>query len=279
MSGPRLIDLLGYCYTLAASNTQERGELGCDLGNSVLEHIHERTGESRDVLSEAAERRSYCRPLEGFAGGLPGLDPADLRCADLSRLFRTFGELDAQGFTRDLTAYLLDSIKDRSGPEADRVRWFFKELLAGRTWPRFPPVFGATAAKPALSSGRQTGEQPPAPPAALTETAPLVPALEVIPGGIRYDQVTVDLSGKALACIRELLDAHGHRLDWTKLQDRVWGQDSYTGQATIKNTIADARDALRKLARQAGKRINEDFDPLPCVGRGKELAWKLDFPE
>jgi hypothetical protein len=104
-------------------------------------------------------------------------------------------------------------------------------------------------------------------------------ALEVIPGGIRYGRTTVDLSGKPLACIRELLDAHGHRLDWTKLRDRVWGQDSYTEAATIKNAIADARDALRKLARQAGKRINGDFDPLPCVGRGKDLAWKLDFPE
>ncbi len=103
--------------------------------------------------------------------------------------------------------------------------------------------------------------------------------LEITPGGIKYGEAAVDLSGKPLACIRELLDAQDHRLDWRKLQDRVWGQDTYTERGTIKNTIADARDALRKLARCAGKRIGKDFNPLPCVDRGKDLAWKLNFPE
>src|SRR5262249_25671954 len=72
--------------------------------------------------------------------------------------------------------------------------------------------------------------------------------LDTTRGGIKYGKTTVDLSGKPLACIRALLDAYDHRLDWQTLRDRVWGQDVYTAQGTIKNAMSDARDALRKLA-------------------------------
>jgi hypothetical protein len=110
--------------------------------------------------------------------------------------------------------------------------------------------------------------------------APVAPpnGLEVLPGGIRYGEVTVELSGKPLACISEIVDAHGQRLDAERLRERVWGRESYTEISTVKNAVADARDALRKLARLAGIPIDKHFDPLPCVDRGKNLAWKLAFP-
>jgi hypothetical protein len=104
-------------------------------------------------------------------------------------------------------------------------------------------------------------------------------SIEVCPGGIRYGQATVDLRGKPLACIKALLDAYDNRLDCRTLKERVWGEGSYTDKNTIKNIISAARDALRQLARQAGKHINKHFDPIPCVDHGKDLAWKLDFPQ
>lgn len=102
-------------------------------------------------------------------------------------------------------------------------------------------------------------------------------ALEIIPGGIKYGAATVELGGKTLACIREFCDAFQQRLDWETLRNRVW--DAYTDKGTIKNAVKDARDALRKLARQAGMQVDKDYDPLPCVNHGKDLAWKLSFPE
>jgi hypothetical protein len=53
--------------------------------------------------------------------------------------------------------------------------------------------------------------------------------LEILPGGIRCAGNTVELSGKPLACIRALYEAHHRQLDWQTLRDRVWGRDAYTG--------------------------------------------------
>jgi hypothetical protein len=102
--------------------------------------------------------------------------------------------------------------------------------------------------------------------------------LEIIPGGIRYGEATVDLSGKPLACIGALLDAHHHRLQWQDLRNWVWGKNAYTDEGTIKNAIKDARHALRKLARRANLPIDGHFDPLPCVDIHPNLAWRLAFP-
>lgn len=106
--------------------------------------------------------------------------------------------------------------------------------------------------------------------------------LQILPGGIACKDaagkdVDVQLTGKPLACIREINDAHHHQLDWQVLRQRVWGQEYPTDRATIRNAIKDARDALRKLARKAGKHVDKKYDPLPCVNRGKDLAWKLNF--
>jgi hypothetical protein len=106
--------------------------------------------------------------------------------------------------------------------------------------------------------------------------------LQILPGGIGCkdaagEDVSVQIGGKTLAIIRELIDAYQEQLDWTKLSQRIWGADAYTDKATIKNAVADARDALRKLARKADVHVTKNYDPLPCVNRGKDLAWKLDF--
>jgi hypothetical protein len=103
--------------------------------------------------------------------------------------------------------------------------------------------------------------------------------LEVCPGGIKYGKVIVDVSGKPRACIEALLDAQEHRSDWWKLRERVWGENSYTDKKTVINTISDARDKLRELARKSGKYVDGNFDPLPCVDQGKNVAWKLNFPK
>ncbi len=115
--------------------------------------------------------------------------------------------------------------------------------------------------------------------AAKNETPTAIPALDILPGGIKYGTATVELSGKPLACIRALDDAWQNRLDWGTLRNRVWGEDTYTERRTIMNAIKDARRALRKLARKAGRIVDENYDPLPCVDRGRNLAWKLSFPE
>jgi hypothetical protein len=102
--------------------------------------------------------------------------------------------------------------------------------------------------------------------------------LDFLPGGIRCGGQTVDLSGKPLACVRALYDAHHRRLHWRTLRDRVWGTDAYTEKNAIKNAIKDARDALRRLARKMGRHLEADYDPLPHVDQGENLAWELNFP-
>lgn len=103
--------------------------------------------------------------------------------------------------------------------------------------------------------------------------------LRIVPGGLEFRGVIEDLGGKPLKCIAAFLNSPLRRVTATQLRTDhdIFGE--FTDNGTIKNTISDARDALRKLRRNAG--IPDDggqYDPLPCVDSGKDLAWELKFP-
>lgn len=103
--------------------------------------------------------------------------------------------------------------------------------------------------------------------------------LEVIPGGLRYKGVTVDLSGEPLECIRAFLNSHHRRLSFSQLRDSVWGVGSYTTEATAKNKVSEARKALRSLRSLTGIPTDDRYDPIPNLDHGKNLAWELKFPD
>jgi DNA-binding winged helix-turn-helix (wHTH) protein len=109
-------------------------------------------------------------------------------------------------------------------------------------------------------------------PSALSDPASSIkkPPLEIIEGGFIYQGKDHKLSGKPLQVLREFLGAKYYRQSAADLQKAVW-KDAETGLETIKNAVSDVRKALR----QAGIGTN---DPIPCVDRGANLAWRLELP-
>ena len=172
-----------------------------------------------------------------------------------------------QDFHNVLKARLAQMIATRDRALSERGLGICSPIDRQVIWRAFEPGLQRMVERSAKGAVQRTATESHSPEAhhAGDDAVPVLPAFEILPGGINFGKATVDLSGKPLACIRELLNAHHHRLDWRTLRDRVWGDDSYAEKATIKNAIADARNSLRKLARLANMPTNERFDPLPCV--------------
>lgn len=221
--------------------------------------------------AEDAALRDYCQRL---------LHPLDqvgraIQAADLRHMLLDWRAWDTINTTGNWAQRLLQFSQD---PDEQKVFALLSDYVGrGLSFQHLTShvrrfTDDALAEQARLSGGTKQGEGEKQP------SAPYGSQLEVLPGGIKYGNEIVELSGKPLACIRELVDASQNRLNWNTLRNRVWGEDAYTEKNTVKNAIKDARDALRKLARESGMRVDRGYDPLPCVDQGKDLAWKLSFP-
>ena len=168
---------------------------------------------------------------------------------------------------------------EKAGPEWQSFRARYHDQVFPTVWPPSAAEDLVTTLQLEANAAAKKWPGPDSPGMGYPEDQA---ALQILYGGIGCkdasgQDVSVQVGGKTLDIIKALTDAYHQQLDWTKLRDRVWGDQAYTDKATIKNAIADARDVLRKLARQAGRQVAKNYDPLPCINRGKDLAWKLTF--
>jgi hypothetical protein len=74
--------------------------------------------------------------------------------------------------------------------------------------------------------------------------------------------------------LRSLLSARHYAKPFPDLRDEVWGHDSAASQQNCKDAVKTLRQELRTAYHKAkGTPLAED--PVPCVGKGAELAWEL----
>jgi hypothetical protein len=102
-------------------------------------------------------------------------------------------------------------------------------------------------------------------------------------GAFRYKGgAPQELGGKPLQVLRQLAVAPGHSLSIKELQKIVWGYDEKKHriyEEAIRSAVYEARKALRSAMTDAGEIGSGDsFDPIPCVDKKPNLAWKLEFP-
>jgi hypothetical protein len=96
----------------------------------------------------------------------------------------------------------------------------------------------------------------------------------VKPGGFVYRRKEHRLAGKPLAILKEFVATKDRVLTAATLQNTVWN-DSVIGLDNVRSHIATLRAALRKALKVEGRGAKKD--PLPCIDRGRDLAWKLDM--
>jgi hypothetical protein len=101
------------------------------------------------------------------------------------------------------------------------------------------------------------------------------PPLRLVPGGFIYRNISIDLSGKPLEVLKEMLSARHSRISCADLLRTAWDGDGVC-EETVKSAVSDAREALREALRQAKIRWRQD--PIKAVDRGRNLAWKLNLP-
>jgi hypothetical protein len=99
--------------------------------------------------------------------------------------------------------------------------------------------------------------------------------MAIIPGAIALGDYRVELSGKPWEVLQAIYQSRFKTLTRDELSKDVWGAESPTDD-NIRGCIHFAREALRALYKLAGHKSIED--PLPAVGRGKLLAWRLELP-
>jgi hypothetical protein len=90
------------------------------------------------------------------------------------------------------------------------------------------------------------------------------------------------LTGKPLQVLKRLAAAPNHTLSIRELGKIVWGYGDIDGDHddTIRSAVSAARRALRGTMRDAGEIGPDDvFDPIPCVDKRPNLAWKLELPD
>lgn len=102
--------------------------------------------------------------------------------------------------------------------------------------------------------------------------------LEVLPGGFAYEGRQRDLTGRPLAMLGVLLASPHNRESADKIREKIAVDDeavTYPEQV-IRDTAKDLRKALKAALADAGK--DRNHDPLPSIGRGSELAYRLNLP-
>jgi hypothetical protein len=101
--------------------------------------------------------------------------------------------------------------------------------------------------------------------------------IEIIPGGFSYRGSKNDLTGRPLAMLRELRNAPDRRLTGDMLRSRMNINDEFVNspERVIRDTAKNLRKRLKKAIRDAGLHCD---DPLPSVGRGADLTYRLNMP-
>ena len=107
--------------------------------------------------------------------------------------------------------------------------------------------------------------------------------LGIWPGGLTWRDELFRLPGKPLGVLRCLLRAKGNVVTAVGLLKEVWGDGTAENPSTAQN-VKDAVKVLRqnlckamKIRRAKGTRLPKESDPVPCVGRDKDLAWQLNL--
>jgi hypothetical protein len=151
------------------------------------------------------------------------------------------------------------------------ARWLrrgIRQVLEGY-WHDGPAIW--PPAGPREDASAETAELTPAPSSAESGTDERI---KLIPGGFLLHGVTKHLAAKPLGVLRSLLSGRHHARTFSDLRDEVWGQDSVATHQNVKDAVKVLRKELCNTYKKAtGTPLAED--PVPCVGKGSDLAWEL----
>jgi hypothetical protein len=111
----------------------------------------------------------------------------------------------------------------------------------------------------------------------LLDPADKQPVLECVSAGFHYRGHFLDLCGRPLAMLCALHKARHNRLSADQLREAMKVDDEVVNDPdqVIRDTAYKLRRALREAVARAGRTCS---DPLPPIGRGKDLTYKLDLP-
>ncbi|MCA9053409.1 MAG: hypothetical protein KDA75_06210, partial [Planctomycetaceae bacterium] len=98
-----------------------------------------------------------------------------------------------------------------------------------------------------------------------------IPTLEFIPGGFRYAGQVIPLRGKPREVFEKLARSPLKRLTLEIAAKEIWTDGRGVTPENFQKAISQIRAVLMPL-------IHADQDPIPCIDRGKALAYKLELP-
>jgi hypothetical protein len=101
--------------------------------------------------------------------------------------------------------------------------------------------------------------------------------VELIVGGFSYCGKPNDLSGRPLAMLQELLKSKRHRCSARELRValNINDEDVEYPEQVIRDTAKTLRQALKEAVIKAGRKC---ANPLPHIGRGPDLTYKVEMP-
>jgi hypothetical protein len=101
--------------------------------------------------------------------------------------------------------------------------------------------------------------------------------VELVPAGFAYRGRIHTLTGRQLAMLRALVQARHHRSGLDELRDAMGVDDEAVNypEQVVKDTATELRKALLGAVQKAGLSCK---DPLPSIGRGKDLVYTLELP-
>ncbi len=92
------------------------------------------------------------------------------------------------------------------------------------------------------------------------------------PGMYSFNGQEFALSGKPWLILNKLVQSRTS-VSANVMREAVWGGDSLVGDNAIQKLVSDLRAKLRR-----DLRLSRTVDPIPCVDRGPNLAWKIADP-
>lgn len=94
-------------------------------------------------------------------------------------------------------------------------------------------------------------------------------------GGFAYDTHFMPMSGRDFDVLRAFCEAPRHSLTAAELLSDVWAE-SPIEQDGVKVYVRRVRAKLVSAIRKVDDHYKGN--PVPCIGSGRNLAWKLDLP-
>ena len=113
----------------------------------------------------------------------------------------------------------------------------------------------------------------PAPPTDVSQVVSSA-QMDFVEGAFVLNGKQYDLSGKPLEMLRAVAESHGGRCRADSMLVTVWSESLVDG-STIRSTAARVRKMLRRALADQGQDVG---NPFPRIGRGRDLAYKLDLP-